>query len=73
VIPLHGLTIVRVTVKVRFTPFLTGTRRSKLAHPTTDPDEPAHAALTVLDRFDLTRPIRFLGVAAGYTPPTPTR
>ena len=30
----------------------------------TDPDAIAHAALTVLGKFDLTRPVRLLGVRA---------
>ncbi|MEU6784136.1 DNA polymerase IV [Nonomuraea angiospora] len=64
-----GRDITRVSVKVRFTPFLTRTRQSKLPAPTTDPATIQQAALTVLTRFDLTRPVRLLGVAVDYTLP----
>ncbi|MBF8192404.1 DNA polymerase IV [Nonomuraea sp. K274] len=64
-----GRQVTRVTVKVRFTPFLTRTRQSKLPATTTDPDTIAQAAVTILHRFDLNRPIRLLGVAVEYTPP----
>ncbi|MBT2227454.1 DNA polymerase IV [Nonomuraea sp. NEAU-A123] len=68
-----GRLIVRVSVKVRFTPFLTRSRQSKLPTPTTDAAELSRAALTVLDRFDLTRPVRLLGVAVEYAPLDQTR
>ncbi|MEV1174647.1 DNA polymerase IV [Nonomuraea sp. NPDC049784] len=64
-----GREIARVSVKVRFTPFLTRTRQSKLPTPTTDPATIEQAALTILDRFDLNRPVRLLGVAVDYTLP----
>ncbi|MEW1845032.1 DNA polymerase IV [Nonomuraea angiospora] len=64
-----GRDITRVSVKVRFTPFLTRTRQSKLPAPTTDPATIQQAALTVLTRFDLARPVRLLGVAVDYTLP----
>ncbi|MEV4358258.1 DNA polymerase IV [Nonomuraea sp. NPDC049625] len=64
-----GRDITRVSVKVRFTPFLTRTRQSKLPAPTTDPATIQQAALTILARFDLTRPVRLLGVAVDYTLP----
>ncbi|MBE1584684.1 DNA polymerase IV [Nonomuraea angiospora] len=64
-----GRDITRVSVKVRFTPFLTRTRQSKLPAPTTDPATIQQAALTVLTRFELTRPVRLLGVAVDYTLP----
>ncbi|MET7465191.1 DNA polymerase IV [Nonomuraea sp. NPDC005501] len=60
---------VRVSVKVRFAPFLTRTRQTKLAAPTTDPAELTRVALAVLGRFDLTRPVRLLGVGVEYAPP----
>ncbi|MFI6736453.1 DNA polymerase IV [Nonomuraea sp. NPDC050451] len=66
-----GRDITRVSVKVRFTPFLTRTRQSKLPAPTTDPATIQQAALTVLTRFDLNRPVRLLGVAVDYTLPNP--
>ncbi|MFG6195215.1 DNA polymerase IV [Nonomuraea sp. JJY05] len=64
-----GRDITRVSVKVRFTPFLTRTRQSKLPAPTADPATIQQAALTVLTRFDLNRPVRLLGVAVDYTLP----
>ncbi|MER6949072.1 DNA polymerase IV [Nonomuraea sp. NPDC000554] len=64
-----GRLAIRVSVKVRFTPFLTRTRQSKLPAATRDPAELTRAALTVLDRFDLDRPIRLLGVAVDYQMP----
>jgi DNA polymerase-4 len=65
----EGRVAVRVTVKVRFVPFLTRTRQTKLSHPTADPATLADAAVDVLGRFDLTRPVRLLGVAVEYAPP----
>ncbi|WP_431923018.1 DNA polymerase IV [Nonomuraea jabiensis] len=64
-----GRDITRVSVKVRFTPFLTRTRQSKLPAPTTDPATIQQVALTILTRFDLTRPVRLLGVGVDYTLP----
>ncbi|MEU8246535.1 DNA polymerase IV [Nonomuraea sp. NPDC048916] len=65
--------IVRVSVKVRFAPFLTRTRQSKLCAPTTDAAALTRAALAVLGRFDLDRPVRLLGVAVDYEMPDQTR
>ncbi|MEV0595129.1 DinB/UmuC family translesion DNA polymerase [Nonomuraea cavernae] len=65
--------IVRVSVKVRFAPFVTRTRQSKLSMPTTDPAALTRAALAVLGRFDLDRPVRLLGVAVDYEMPGRTR
>jgi DNA polymerase-4 len=65
----EGRHIIRVTVKVRYTPFLTRTRQTKLPAPTTDPRTLKETALTILGRFPLDRPIRLLGVAVEYTPP----
>lgn len=64
-----GRQIARVSVKVRTTPFLTRTRQSKLPAPTADADAVTRAALAVLGRHDLTRPVRLLGVAVEYTMP----
>ncbi|NUR90612.1 MAG: DNA polymerase IV [Nonomuraea sp.] len=64
----EGRRCVRVTVKVRFTPFLTRTRQATLPAPTADPRVLTETALTVLDRFDLNRPVRLLGVAVEYAP-----
>jgi DNA polymerase-4 len=57
-----GRLVVRVAVKVRFSSFFTRTKISKLAAPTTDPEDVERAALAVLDRFELDRPVRLLGV-----------
>jgi DNA polymerase-4 len=60
-----GRRVIRVGVKVRTTSFFTQTREAKLRNgPTIDPDVIAHAALTVLGKFELTRPVRLLGVRA---------
>jgi len=58
----EGRRVTHVAVKVRTASFFTRTKISKLAEPTTEPDEVAGVALGVLDRFDLDRPIRLLGV-----------
>ena len=59
-----------VAVKVRTAAFFTRSKISKLAEPTTDPSEVARAAGVVLDRFQLNRPIRLLGVRVVLEPPT---
>jgi DNA polymerase-4 len=64
----EGRPAARVAVKVRFAPFFTHTRSMTLPAPTTDPDVLTTAALDVLDRFDLTRPVRLLGVRAEFPP-----
>jgi len=57
-----GRLVVRVAVKVRSSTFFTRTKISKLAEPTTDPALVERAALVVLGRFELARPVRLLGV-----------
>ncbi|MBJ8347984.1 DNA polymerase IV [Antrihabitans sp. YC2-6] len=52
----------RVAVTVRTASFYTRTKIMKLATPTTDIDTIAEAALVVLDRFEVHRPVRLLGV-----------
>ncbi|TYB70191.1 DNA polymerase IV [Nonomuraea sp. PA05] len=64
-----GRQITRVSVKVRITPFLTRTRQSKLPAPTTDAHVITRTALDILDRHDLTHPVRLIGVAVEYTMP----
>ena len=49
-------------MKVRTATFFTRTKISKLAEPTTDADIVVRGALAVLDRFELDRPVRLLGV-----------
>ncbi|GAA0674283.1 DNA polymerase IV [Kitasatospora atroaurantiaca] len=60
----EGRPATRVAVKVRFAPFTTQTRSITLSTPTFDPGEITHAALAVLERFELSRPVRLLGVRA---------
>lgn len=60
--------VVRVTVKVRFAPFVTQTRQTKLPAATTDPAEIDAAAQAALSRFTLDRPVRLLGVGVEYAP-----
>ena len=58
-----GRRVTHVAVKVRFASFYTPTRVMKLREgPTTDVAEIERAALTVLDKFRLDRPVRLLGV-----------
>jgi DNA polymerase IV len=64
-----GRAVVRATVKVRFAPFFTSTHAAKLPEPTTDPDEIVAGAFVVLDRFDLDRPVRLVGVRVEFTDP----
>lgn len=60
----------RVAVTVRTSTFFTRTKSSKLPTPTTDADSVARAALFVLDRFELDRPVRLLGVRVDLQTPT---
>jgi DNA polymerase-4 len=62
----EGRPAVRIVVKVRFAPFFPHTRSITLPAPTSDPGEIAQAALTVLERFEHTRPVRLLGVRAEF-------
>jgi DNA polymerase-4 len=58
----EGRRVTHVAVKVRTPTFFTRTKISKLSEPTVDPAEVARTALLVLERFELTRPVRLLGV-----------
>ncbi len=58
----EGRRITHVAVKVRTATFFTRTKIRKLPEPTIDPDDVVSAALAVLDRFELDRPVRLLGV-----------
>ncbi|MGF1424893.1 DNA polymerase IV [Kitasatospora sp. LaBMicrA B282] len=62
----EGRPATRVTVKVRFAPFLTHTHSSPLPTPTSTAGAITHAALAALDRFTLDRPVRLLGVRAEF-------
>ena len=58
----EGRRVTHVAVKVRTSNFFTRTKISKLPAPTTDSDDVAAMALTVLARFGELRPVRLLGV-----------
>jgi DNA polymerase-4 len=58
----EGRRVTHVAVKVRTSTFFTRTKISKLPAPSTDPDEVALMAITVLARFGELRPVRLLGV-----------
>ncbi|HYQ65866.1 DNA polymerase IV [Actinophytocola sp.] len=62
----EGRPAARVAVKVRFVPFFTHTRSVTLPAPTADPGLLENAALAVLAKFTLDRPIRLLGVRAEF-------
>jgi DNA polymerase-4 len=64
-----GRTIQRVWVKVRFITFYTPIKSRKLKSPTQDPAIIATTALELLEKFDLHRPIRLLGVRVEFVPP----
>jgi DNA polymerase IV len=64
-----GRAAVRITVKVRFAPFFTSTHGVPLAEPSLDPVAIERGALAALERFDLDRPVRLLGVRAELEPP----
>jgi DNA polymerase-4 len=63
-----GRLAARVVVKVRFAPFFTSTHGVALAEPTADPERLAEAAGRALERFELDRPVRLLGVRAEMAP-----
>jgi len=62
----EGRPVVRVVVKVRFAPFTTKSRQVKLPAPTTEAFDIEDGALRALDRFDLDRPVRLLGVKGEF-------
>ncbi len=62
--------VTHVAVKVRTSNFFTRTKISKLPAPTTDPNEVAAMALTVLVRFGELRPVRLLGVRVALEMPS---
>jgi DNA polymerase-4 len=59
----------KVAIVVRFPSFYTPTRITTLPEITQDPTVVAAAAIGLLDKFDLRRPVRLLGVRAELTPP----
>jgi DNA polymerase-4 len=60
--------VTHVALKVRSAAFFTRTKISKLPEPTTDPAEVVRVARLVLDRFELDRPVRLLGVRVVLAP-----
>ncbi|MDN5857950.1 MAG: DNA polymerase IV [Pseudonocardia sp.] len=62
----EGRSAVRVFVTVRTSSFFTRTLATKLPEPTTEATVVAAAALRVLERFDLRRPVRLLGVRVEF-------
>jgi nucleotidyltransferase/DNA polymerase involved in DNA repair len=58
----------RVVVKVRFAPFLTSTHGVAVGPPSMDAARIEEAALAALERFEMDRPVRLLGVRAELTP-----
>jgi DNA polymerase IV len=62
----EGRLATRVAVKVRFAPFFTHTRSMTLPAPTGDVSLLEKAAVEVLGKFELNRPIRLLGVRAEF-------
>ncbi len=63
-----GRITLRVGVTVRTKTFYTRTKQRKLPAPTTDVDEIVRTALSILDRFELDRPVRLLGVRLELVP-----
>lgn len=63
-----GRRIRRVAVTVRTASFFTRTRITTLPEVTVDADVVRHAAVKLLDRFELDRPIRLLGVRVELAP-----
>ena len=53
-----------MVVKVRFAPFVTHTHGAALPAPSRDAGDLERAAVEALERFDLDRPVRLLGVRA---------
>jgi DNA polymerase IV len=63
-----GRWVRRVAITVRYASFFTTTRVTTLPIPTQDEDHVARAAVGLLDRVDLRRPVRLLGVRAELVP-----
>ncbi|HEY7048196.1 MAG TPA: DNA polymerase IV [Jatrophihabitantaceae bacterium] len=61
-----GRTVRRVAIVVRTATFFTRTRIKTLPGPSQDVDEIAPAAVALLERFELTRPVRLLGVRVEF-------
>lgn len=64
----EGRTITKVAVIVRNTAFFTESHIRTLPAPTTSVDDVAEAAVALLDKFELRRPTRLLGVRVDLAP-----
>ena len=62
----EGRSIQRIAVKVRFTSFFTPIKSRKLPEITQDPEVVAAAAQVLLDKFEIRRPVRLLGVRVEF-------
>jgi DNA polymerase-4 len=62
-----GRTVRRVATTVRTATFYTRSRITTLPEPTQDAETIARAAVALLDRFELDRPVRLLGVRVEFT------
>jgi DNA polymerase IV len=51
-------------MNIRFAPVFTSTQGLPASMPTSDPEELASHTLRALERFELDRPVRLLGVRA---------
>ncbi|MDC5696633.1 DNA polymerase IV [Intrasporangium calvum] len=65
----EGRPVFRVTLKVRYAPFFTQTKASKLNAPTHDRDEVVAAAVALAGKLDPGREVRLLGVRAEMVMP----
>ena len=64
----EGRPVHRLVVKVRFAPFITKQRSRKLEDATLDAATIEAGALAALDRFELDRTVRLLGVRGELAP-----
>jgi DNA polymerase IV len=60
-----GYTAANITLKIRLVPFHTLTRSRTIPAPVNDDSTVSEVALSLLDKVDLDRPVRLLGVRAG--------
>jgi DNA polymerase-4 len=65
--------VAKVAIVVRYSSFFTQSRVTKLAEPTQEADPIIAAATSLLDRIDVDRAIRLLGVRADLVPPPVSR
>lgn len=58
--------VARVVVKIRFAPFFTATHQATVPGSSSDPAAIEAAALRALERFELDRPVRLIGVRVEF-------